>query len=103
RFVEPEAIPPQRLHSLARPAQPEIIAAPQPASDLSPLMRQTDAEAAAKSRGCVTCHQNTGDMHQRATVRLGCIDCHGGDPNAVEKCQAHVPARFPEAWGSSAN
>src|SRR5262249_15201525 len=37
------------------------------------------------------------------TVRLGCVDCHGGDPHATTKEQAHVAPRFPSAWPSSAN
>jgi hypothetical protein len=69
----------------------------------SSLLRQTAAEAAAKSTGCVHCHQNTFDPHFKQTVRLGCVDCHGGDPTTEIKEKAHVPARFPEAWPSSAN
>ena len=36
-------------------------------------------------------------------MHLGCIDCHGGDPTATDKEQAHVHPRFPEAWPTSAN
>jgi hypothetical protein len=67
------------------------------------LLRQTAEEAARKSAGCVTCHQNTGDPHVKDTVHLGCCDCHGGDPSATTKEQAHVFPRFPDAWPSSAN
>jgi hypothetical protein len=74
-----------------------------PADERRSLLRQTAAEAVAKSAGCVHCHQNTYDPHFKRTVRLGCVDCHGGDPTTEIKEHAHVPARFPEAWPSSAN
>jgi hypothetical protein len=70
------------------------------------LTYQTTAEAAAKSRGCVECHENTRDMHATETVRLGCVDCHGGDPTRGKtdgKDAAHVHPRFPDAWASAAN
>src|SRR2546429_8770725 len=46
------------------------------------LTAQTAAEADAKSAGCITCHTATDEasMHPTGTVRLGCADCHGGDP-----------------------
>src|SRR5437868_3587504 len=43
------------------------------------LLRQTAEEATAKSGSCVVCHQQTHDPHDKATVHLGCVDCHGGD------------------------
>jgi hypothetical protein len=67
------------------------------------LRRQTAQEAAAKSAGCVRCHQNTFDPHFKETVRLGCVDCHGGNPCSTVKEVAHVRPRFPEAWPGSAN
>lgn len=67
------------------------------------LLEQTEAQAHAKSAGCVVCHQNCGDPHGKQTVRLGCVDCHGGDPTATEKHRAHVAPRFPDVWASSAN
>jgi hypothetical protein len=36
-------------------------------------------------------------------VRLGCVDCHGGNPQTGDKLQAHVSPRFPDAWGTSGN
>ena len=56
-------------------------------------------------------------MHRSRAVRLGCVDCHGGNasmrvpegsPRASEpytqaRRQAHVQPRFPEAWKTSAN
>jgi Ca2+-binding EF-hand superfamily protein len=38
--------------------------------------------------GCLTCHQGIEDMHLEA--RLGCVDCHGGNPTASAKSEAHV-------------
>jgi hypothetical protein len=69
----------------------------------APLMQQTAEQAHAKSHGCITCHTDVGDMHNVDTVRLGCVDCHGGDPNATTKDCAHVKPRFAAAWFSSAN
>jgi hypothetical protein len=69
----------------------------------SPLAQQSQAEADAKSRGCVECHAGVGDMHNTETVKLGCVDCHGGDPATTSKHSAHVQPRFPEAWPASAN
>lgn len=67
------------------------------------LMSQTAEEAHAKSVGCVACHKGVGDPHAKDTLRLGCTDCHGGNAAAVSKLRAHVAARYPEAWASSAN
>ncbi len=67
------------------------------------LTRQSRQQAAAKSHGCVQCHQHATDMHNKPTVHLGCTDCHGGNPNGATIQSAHVPAAFPEAWHSSAN
>jgi hypothetical protein len=67
------------------------------------LMSQTAADAERKSGGCVHCHQNVGDPHFKATVRLGCIDCHGGCADTTDKAQAHVAPRHPEFWRSAAN
>ncbi len=71
-----------------------------PAADLA---RQTASQAAAKSQGCVTCHQGVGDMHRSPTVRLGCTDCHGGNAAALTKAAAHVHPEHPEAWVGAAN
>ncbi len=68
------------------------------------LMQQTEEDAMQKSWGCINCHQGVGDMHANTNrVHLGCCDCHGGDPTAADKNQAHVHPRFPDAWTSSAN
>jgi hypothetical protein len=67
------------------------------------LMKQSAEDVTRKSAGCIACHQNAGDPHAKETVRLGCVDCHGGDSHATTKEEAHVAPRFPNAWPSSAN
>jgi LVIVD repeat len=74
------------------------------------LMKQTQAEADAKSRACIVCHQGVRDMHYKATVKLGCVDCHGGDcnkeyppPGSTRYCPAAPPSANPEVWATSAN
>ena len=104
-----------RAQSPASPARPPAVAA----ASRRPLQRRsrypksfagstcrgrpTEA-AAAKSAGCITCHQGQHDPHGKPeTVRLGCVDCHGGNPQATDQQQAHVWPRFPDAWRSSGN
>lgn len=67
------------------------------------LMEQTAAEAQAKSAGCVGCHKTVGDPHGKATLRIGCTDCHGGNAATTVKERAHVAPRFPAEWPKSAN
>ena len=73
------------------------------------LLRQTQAEADAKSAGCVDCHTGVEQMHESEQVKLGCIDCHGGNPDAAKgraagveyrkaMRAAHVQPRHPENW-----
>ncbi|MEQ1439438.1 hypothetical protein AAG565_08745 [Fontimonas sp. SYSU GA230001] len=75
---------------------------------------QTQAEADAKSAGCMTCHTGTDSrsMHQTPGVILGCTDCHGGDagvnkpegfdagssPYAGAMARAHVLPLYPKTW-----
>jgi hypothetical protein len=83
-------------------------------------LKQTRAEAAAKSAGCNSCHVATDQptMHESAAVVLGCADCHGGDASVkwnggetksdaytAARDRAHVLPRFPKSWKfpSSAN
>ncbi|WP_411820240.1 hypothetical protein ABFZ85_02060 [Hyphococcus formosus] len=91
-----------------------VTAAPAP-------IYQDQAAADAKSIGCLTCHTATDapTMHNPvADIRLGCTDCHGGDPtiNAAglntdsaayntARDQAHVLPTYPDSWHypSSAN
>jgi hypothetical protein len=67
------------------------------------LLRQTQEEADQKSASCITCHRDAHDPHYKATVRLGCTDCHGGNSATTVKEKAHVAPRFPDAWRTSAN
>jgi hypothetical protein len=65
---------------------------------------QTQAEANAKSVGCLQCHQGVEPMHKAEHVVLGCTDCHGGDPaRGLTKEQAHILPRNREFWNTSAN
>ncbi len=75
------------------------------AHDAIPLTldKQTEEQALAKSTGCLTCHNGIEPMHESKNVRLGCVDCHGGDPCATTKEQAHIHPRFPEKWPSARN
>ena len=75
---------------------------------------QTRQQVAKKSDGCISCHQQTdsNSMHTSPAVKLGCVDCHGGDASvfaaqdlqaenpayAVKRDQAHVLPKFPEQW-----
>ena len=82
---------------------------------------QSEAQAAAKSSGCISCHTHSdaASMHVSPAVRLGCTDCHGGNaairgdatlaPTApayvAAREAAHVLPRYPKGWNypSSAN
>ena len=82
---------------------------------------ETQAQADAKSDGCMSCHTTVDSktMHPDASVVLGCTDCHGGDASiratagldpkskayAALRDQAHVLPLYPKTWGypSSAN
>ncbi len=82
---------------------------------------QTQAQADAKSAGCVSCHTASDEatMHAPKSVVLGCTDCHGGDAKIIAPAalamndpnyrklrdEAHVLPMFPESWHfpSSAN
>lgn len=84
-------------------------------------VHQSDDQVFAKSEGCVSCHSAMAShtMHANPAVKLGCIDCHGGNAAvsrtpkqlkdsaeyAALRDAAHVLPRFPGAWHypSSAN
>src|SRR5437016_10832861 len=77
-------------------------------------LKQTAAEAEAKSAGCISCHTATdsASMHSSPGVVLGCTDCHGGNAGVLNAAgappgspdyrraqdAAHVQPRYPEAW-----
>src|SRR4051812_10117816 len=67
------------------------------------LRNQSDQDIARKNGTCVQCHQGVGDPHMENTARLGCVDCHGGNPTAPDKHHAHVQPRFPGVWRTSGN
>jgi hypothetical protein len=91
-----------------------VFAPPAPA-------RQSVAEMDAKSEGCLTCHTKSDapTMHLTPAVRLGCTDCHGGNPKVrgnvdlphdhpdyiAARDTAHVLPKYPASWHfpSSAN
>ena len=66
---------------------------------------QTQAEADAKSAGCIECHKGVEPMHKaEQNVVLGCVDCHGGNPaRRLKKEQAHILPKNKEFWKTSAN
>jgi len=65
---------------------------------------QTQAEANAKSVGCLQCHQGVEPMHKSEHVVLGCTDCHGGNAaRGLTKEQAHILPKHKEFWKTSAN
>ncbi|HTO11453.1 MAG TPA: hypothetical protein VMQ51_07765 [Candidatus Binatia bacterium] len=98
-------------------AAPEKPAAPELPE--SPLRRQSQADADKKSAGCMTCHTKTDSqsMHTSTAVKLGCLDCHGGNNDVkapadatagspayeAAKKQAHVAPREANVWKTSAN
>ncbi|MFA5682956.1 MAG: hypothetical protein WC995_00165 [Lysobacteraceae bacterium] len=111
----------------AKPVKREYTAHP------SAPATQSQAEADAKSDGCVSCHTRTDrkTMHASPAVMLGCTDCHGGnasvrgpadaalamthdaDAQIGERSyapdyqdlmdRAHVLPQYPAIWTSSAN
>jgi len=91
-------------------------------SDRPRLLRQSQADADAKSAGCLGCHKGIEPMHLSSVVKLGCTDCHGGNAGAMlaagaepgsqpydeAKRAAHIHPKYPENWSrngrySSAN
>ena len=66
---------------------------------------QTQAQADAKSIGCLECHHGVEPMHKaEQNVVLGCTDCHGGNPAQHLRIeQAHVLPRNKAFWKTSAN
>jgi hypothetical protein len=75
-----KASPPEAARQDASPqADPATQTAPDQGQDLR--LRQTPVDVDAKSAGCQSCHTATDSatMHKSSFVRIGCIDCHGGD------------------------
>jgi hypothetical protein len=78
----------------------------------------SETEAAAASKGCISCHTKTDapTMHSNNAIQLGCTNCHGGDPTVLAdklesntdayntaKALAHIQPKYPENWPSAAN
>jgi hypothetical protein len=70
-----------------------------------------DVPPAAPLEGCLKCHAQIEPMHQfgptqtldklangKDALGLTCTACHGGNPVATDKAEAHVRPRFPRAW-----
>jgi hypothetical protein len=91
------------MKKLAIPAVAALVALTVGAQQSRTDVRQTQAEADAKSSGCVTCHQNIEPMHASPAVRLGCVDCHGGNATALTKEAAHTAPKNKDIWKTSAN
>jgi hypothetical protein len=75
---------------------------------ISPVSLQAPA---ANVEGCVTCHSKIEPMHKYGSTGaldqlkdgkdaqgLSCTACHGGNPVAKVKDEAHVRAKFPKLW-----
>src|SRR5690349_23605669 len=67
--------------------------------------------SAPKVEGCVLCHGAIEPMHKYGTtetfeklkdgkdaVGLSCTACHGGNPVATTKDEAHVKRLYPREW-----
>jgi hypothetical protein len=79
--------------------------------DQADLSRQSQADVDSKNLGCVSCHtaSDAPTMHTATTVKLACVDCHGGRGNVARpagtppgsreyddvKKRAHVQPRMP--------
>ena len=73
-----------------------------------------EPSVATQFEGCLKCHAQIEPMHKfgptqtldkldngKDAVGLTCTACHGGNPIATEKENAHVRPRFPRAWTSN--
>ena len=93
RAVNPGAMPRERY---------DVERGPYKKPALPPdLSKQTQAEADAKSTGCLSagCHVGIEEMHPGSP--LGCVDCHGGSAIATKKELAHVHPLDPRDWPAS--
>ena len=67
------------------------------------FISQSQEEVTKKSTGCLSCHRGIESMHKNEAVKLGCVDCHGGNAEGTTLVAGHVSARYPEWWKTSAN
>lgn len=109
--AEPDALPIAKPSNIPFPLPPEL--------EGLDLNKQSDEAIKAKSANCISCHENSKDPHCKTTVRIGCTDCHGGnpnitrpdtgpgypprDPNTARSCPSAPNAKQPGAWRNSAN
>jgi hypothetical protein len=76
----------------------------------------TAAAPVVRVEGCVSCHTMIEPMHKYGTtetldklkdgkdaVGLSCTACHGGNPVAKLKQEAHVKPKFPDEWKRAGN
>jgi hypothetical protein len=71
-----------RLPGATAAAQQAAETAPQTGADQNSIgLGESLEEAQQRSAGCVSCHSpmDSTTMHTTGTVRLGCVDCHGGN------------------------
>jgi len=66
-------------------------------------IRQATIDVMKKSQGCLVCHKGIEKMHKSPAVKLGCTDCHGGNPFARTMEKAHIKAKFSNVWKTSSN
>ena len=68
------------------------------------LLGQSSEAAARKSAGCLSsgCHVGAERMHESPAVRLGCVDCHGGNADTSDKRAAHVFPRNKKLFSGPA-
>ncbi|MFN2578291.1 MAG: hypothetical protein ABR607_11440 [Pyrinomonadaceae bacterium] len=73
--------------------------------------RAEQASATTPLEGCLNCHDQIEPMHRfgptatlekldngKDALGLTCTACHGGNPAATNKEEAHVRPRFPREW-----
>ncbi|MBC7909109.1 MAG: hypothetical protein H7Y30_01325, partial [Pyrinomonadaceae bacterium] len=73
---------------------------------------QSTAQTKTPVEGCLDCHNNIEPMHKyrptgaplekldegKDALGLNCTNCHGGNPVAKTKEEAHVRPKFPDEW-----
>ena len=69
---------------------------------------QSKEVADQRSQGCVSCHKNSHDPHDRPDQKrnkfaVSCVDCHGGNGQALTIEEGHPKPDHPERWVNSAN
>src|ERR1043166_9755268 len=76
-----------------------------------PAHAQQKTTPAPSLEGCLKCHDKIEPMHRfgptatldkldngKDALGLTCTSCHGGNPVAITKEEAHVQPRFPKEW-----